>query len=86
MRVDELINELHDMIADAKAVPLTGGKVMVDAEMGNDLICRSEFESPEVDGEIIVQGAAGTAQIGDFINVRILAASEYDLIAERILQ
>lgn len=61
-------------------------KVMVDAEMGNDLICRSEFESPEVDGEIIVQDAAGTAQIGDFINVRILAASEYDLIAERILQ
>ena len=32
MRVDELINELHDMIADAKDVPLTGGKVMVDAE------------------------------------------------------
>ena len=60
-------------------------KVMVDAVMGNDLICRSEFESPEVDGEIIVQGAAGSAEVGEFINARILEASEYDLIAERIL-
>ena len=60
-------------------------KVMVDAVMGNDLICRSEFESPEVDGEIIVQGAAGSAVVGEFINARILEASEYDLIAERIL-
>lgn len=59
-------------------------KVMVDAVMGEDLICRSEFESPEVDGEIIVQGAAGSAEIGTFINVRIISACEYDLIAERI--
>ncbi len=32
MRVDELFDELHDLVADAKAVPLTGGKVMIDAE------------------------------------------------------
>lgn len=59
-------------------------KVMIDAVMGDDLVCRSEFESPEVDGEIIVQGAAGSAEIGTFINVRIISASEYDLLAERI--
>lgn len=59
-------------------------KVMVDAVMGDDLVCRSEFESPEVDGEIIVQGAAGSAEIGSFINVRITSACEYDLLAERI--
>ena len=38
MRVDELINELQDLVADAKAVPLTGGKVMVDAEKIYDIL------------------------------------------------
>ena len=38
MRVDELINELQDLIADAKAIPLTGGKVMVEAEKIYDIL------------------------------------------------
>ena len=38
MRVDELINELQDLVADAKAVPLTGGKVMVEAEKIYDIL------------------------------------------------
>lgn len=38
MRVDELINELQDLVADAKVVPLTGGKVMVDAEKIYDIL------------------------------------------------
>ena len=46
-------------------------------------ICRSEFESPEVDGEILVKGA-GAVKAGEMIRVRITAAEEYDLIGERI--
>lgn len=46
MRVDELINELHDMIADAKAVPLTGGKVMVDAEKVFDILDEMQDTMP----------------------------------------
>ena len=38
MRVDELINELQDLVADAKSVPLTGGKVMVEAEKIYDIL------------------------------------------------
>ncbi len=38
MRVDELINELQDLVADAKAVPLSGGKVMVEAEKIYDIL------------------------------------------------
>lgn len=38
MRVDELINELQDLVADAKVVPLTGGKVMVEAEKIYDIL------------------------------------------------
>lgn len=62
-------------------------RVLVDAVMGDKLICRSQFESPEVDGEIVVRGAAADygsrgIGVGDFINVRVIAAEDYDLIAE----
>jgi ribosomal protein S12 methylthiotransferase len=52
-------------------------------------VCRSEFESPEVDGEILVKYDASVmgdvdpySLIGDFIKVRVTGADEYDLIAE----
>ena len=38
MRVDELINELQELVADAKTVPLSGGKVMVEAEKIYDIL------------------------------------------------
>ena len=56
-------------------------RVLVDDCVDGTLVCRSEFESPEVDGEILVRGA-DPALVGQFINVRILGADEYDLIAE----
>lgn len=59
-------------------------KVIVDDIMGDNFVCRSEFESPEVDGEILVAKTKTNVQVGDFLNVRIIAAEEYDLIAEII--
>ncbi len=62
-------------------------KVLVDDVNGNSLVCRSEYESPEVDGEIIVgydpaMGAEVSAMVGRFIEVKITSADEYDLTAE----
>ena len=54
-------------------------RVIVDDCMDGMLVCRSQWESPEVDGEILVRGEA---RIGDFLNVRIVAADDYDLAAE----
>lgn len=54
-------------------------RVLVDDCVDGTLVCRSQYESPDVDGEILVKGEA---PIGSFINVRILACDEYDLIAE----
>jgi len=56
-------------------------KVLVDDCVDGTLVCRSEFESPEVDGEILVR-SNDSSLVGTFINVRILAADEYDLIAQ----
>lgn len=38
MRVDELITELQDMVADSKSLPLSGGKVIIEAEKIYDIL------------------------------------------------
>ena len=38
MKVDELIMELQDLIADSKTVPLSGGKVLVEADKVYDIL------------------------------------------------
>ena len=67
----------------------TDVKVIVDDFVDGVFVCRSEFESPEVDGEILVRydGAAlddvdPYSLIGEFMMVKITGADEYDLIAE----
>ena len=66
-------------------------KVIVDDYSDSVYVCRSEFESPEVDGEILVkydkdvmQNVEPYSLIGEFIKVKITGADEYDLIAEPI--
>ena len=65
--------------------------VIVDDFTDGVFVCRSEFESPEVDGEILVkyeQSVVGDVDpyslIGEFIKVRVTGANEYDLIADII--
>lgn len=58
-------------------------KVMVDDVVDGMLICRSRYESPEVDGEILVPAPEDAPHlVGNFITVRIISAGEYDLTAE----
>ena len=63
--------------------------VIVDDLVDGVFVCRSEFESPEVDGEILVRYDSSVmgdvdpySLIGEFIRVRVIGADEYDLIAE----
>lgn len=62
-------------------------EVLVDGVAGDRLICRSQYESPEVDGEIIVdlpQGTDAASLVGQFIRVRITGADIYDLEARML--
>ncbi|MBO4446722.1 MAG: 30S ribosomal protein S12 methylthiotransferase RimO [Bacteroidales bacterium] len=64
-------------------------RVLVDSYTDGILVCRSQWESPEVDGEILVRPSAGLSPapeqlIGKFINIKIIAAEEYDLCGEII--
>ena len=65
--------------------------VIVDDFTDGVFVCRSEFESPEVDGEILVKYDAAVvgdvdpySLVGEFIKVRVTGADEYDLIADVI--
>ena len=62
-------------------------KVIVDDFNDGVFVCRSEFESPEVDGEILVKYDSSVdvdpySLVGEFITVKVVGADEYDLIAE----
>lgn len=52
-------------------------KVIIDREEDGYLVGRTEFDSPEVDPEVIVHG---NANVGDFCTVRITDSEDYDLI------
>ena len=58
-------------------------RVLVDDWVDGILVCRSRYESPDVDGEILVRYPDGSP-VGGFADVRIIGADEYDLIAEMV--
>ncbi len=88
-RYDRLM-EVQSLISEDYNVSRIGSRerVLVDSFTDGVLVARSQFESPEVDGEILIGDAASLAGldtagiIGNFVNVRIKSASEYDLLAE----
>lgn len=54
-------------------------KVLWDRVEGDYFIGRTEFDSPEVDNEILVKKAEGYVRIGDFSTVKVTSADHYDL-------
>lgn len=54
-------------------------KVIVDRKEGDTFVGRSEYDSPEVDNEVIIEAPGNYLRIGDFVQVRITGASEFDL-------
>jgi ribosomal protein S12 methylthiotransferase len=67
-------------------------KVLVDRKEGAHYIGRTEYDSPEVDNEVILRSSVASApradinnfylRTGDFAEVKITEAKEYDLIGE----
>jgi ribosomal protein S12 methylthiotransferase len=91
-RLDELMT-LQSEISLSFNRSRIGSEIDVIVDDFNDgiFVCRSEFESPEVDGEILVKYDSAImadvdpySLVGEFIKVRVTGADEYDLIAEAI--
>lgn len=54
-------------------------KVLFDRKEGNFFVGRTEFDSPEVDNEVLVDAREHFVRVGDFAKVRIDSAAEFDL-------
>lgn len=54
-------------------------KVIVDRKEGDHYVGRTEFDSPEVDPEVVVRGKA---KVGEFCMVKITEAEDYDLVGD----
>ena len=57
-------------------------KCLFDRKEGNYFYGRTEFDSPDVDNEVLVDATQHYIQIGQFIDIKITDASEYDLVGE----
>ncbi|MCB0487074.1 MAG: 30S ribosomal protein S12 methylthiotransferase RimO [Cyclobacteriaceae bacterium] len=56
-------------------------KVLIDRKEGGQFIGRTEFDSPEVDNEVLLDAKENYLRIGDFISAKVTEATEFDLIA-----
>jgi ribosomal protein S12 methylthiotransferase len=59
-------------------------KVLVDRIEKDHFIGRTEFDSPEVDNEVLITAKDEYLRIGDFVQVEIESAEEFDLYAKKI--
>jgi ribosomal protein S12 methylthiotransferase len=60
-------------------------KVLFDRVEGDYFIGRTEFDSPEVDNEVLIRKDEHFVRLGDFSSVRINSADHYDLYGSLIL-
>jgi len=59
-------------------------KTLIDRKEGGVFIGRTEFDSPEVDNEVIIESKENYLRIGDFVNVKVNSATEFDLTGKVI--
>ena len=81
-RLDELM-AIQQEIAQASSSSFVGQtlRVVIDRLEGDYYVGRTEFDSPEVDQEVLIHRQAGELHIGTFYNVEITGAEEFDLYA-----
>jgi ribosomal protein S12 methylthiotransferase len=62
-------------------------KVLFDRKEGDYFIGRTEFDSPEVDNEVLVKADSSTfLRIGDFADIHIERAEEFDLYGTPVIK
>lgn len=84
-RVEEIM-ELQSQISWEKNQEKIGKvfKCIFDRKEGNYYVGRTEFDSPDVDNTVLVPAENTYISIGDFAEVKISAAEEFDLYGELV--
>ena len=57
-------------------------RCIIDRKEGNHFVGRTEFDSPDVDNEVLIDATKHYVKIGDLVNIKITDASDYDLFGE----
>lgn len=57
-------------------------KVLFDRKESGYFVGRTQYDSPEVDNEVLVPADSNYVRLGDFANVKITDASDFDLYGE----
>ena len=82
-RINEIM-KIQSRISRDKNQNLIGKvlKCVIDRKEGEFYIGRTEYDSPDVDNEVLVDAKKNYMKIGDFSNLRITSANDYDLVGE----
>lgn len=82
-RLDELMSIQQEISAE-KAAEKVGKayKVIIDRKEGEYYVGRTEYDSPEVDPEVLIKAGAHPLTIGDFYEVKVSDADDFDLYGE----
>ena len=59
-------------------------KVVIDRKEGNNYIGRTEFDSPDVDNEVLINATTTYLKTGEFYDVLITEAADFDLYGEPV--
>ena len=59
-------------------------RCIIDRKEGNYFIGRTEFDSPDVDNEVLIDAAKHYVKQGEFVNVKITEAADFDLYGEPV--
>ena len=79
-RLDELMDIQQGISAEVQAKKVGQVmKVIIDRREGDYYIGRTEFDSPEVDPEVLIPASEGTLRRGCFYNVLIVDSEDFDL-------
>jgi len=57
-------------------------KVVIDRKEGNYFIGRTEYDSPDVDNEVLIDATNTYLKTGEFTRVKVTEAEDFDLYAE----
>ena len=57
-------------------------KVLVDRKRGRYYVGRTQYDSPDVDNEVLIEAKSNFLRVGQFVNAKIIDASDFDLYAE----
>ncbi|GET24330.1 30S ribosomal protein S12 methylthiotransferase RimO [Prolixibacter sp. NT017] len=79
-RADELMQIQQEIAAEITAEKVgTEMKVLIDRKDDDFYVGRTEFDSPEVDGEVYIDSQGKELEVGTFCQVEITHTNDYDL-------